>query len=207
MKTFPKNIEIESTLSFNTTGMIKKPYSVKVHRSLFVLPEDPMPMRYQDNRVGFFNNNKNIYSSSKDKVESKTYINRWRLQPKPEDMDKYFAGELVEPQKPIVFYVDSAFPEKWRETIKTGIEDWNQAFEQAGFKNAIIAKDYPKNDPDFDPDDMRYNCFKYAVTSTANAMGPSHKDPRTGGSSPPMSSGITTSYPCCTTGDSSRLQL
>lgn len=95
-------------------------------------------------------------------------------------MDKYFAGELVEPQKPIVFYVDSAFPEKWRETIKTGIEDWNQAFEQAGFKNAIIAKDYPKNDPDFDPDDMRYNCFKYAVTSTANAMGPSHKDPRTG---------------------------
>lgn len=137
-------------------------------------------MRYQDNRVGFFNNNKNIYSSSKDKVESKTYINRWRLQPKPEDMDKYFAGELVEPQKPIVFYVDSAFPEKWRETIKTGIEDWNQAFEQAGFKNAIIAKDYPKNDPDFDPDDMRYNCFKYAVTSTANAMGPSHKDPRTG---------------------------
>lgn len=180
VKTFPKNIEIESTLSFNTTGMIKKPYSVKVHRSLFVLPEDPMPMRYQDNRVGFFNNNKNIYSSSKDKVESKTYINRWRLQPKPEDMDKYFAGELVEPQKPIVFYVDSAFPEKWRETIKTGIEDWNQAFEQAGFKNAIIAKDYPKNDPDFDPDDMRYNCFKYAVTSTANAMGPSHKDPRTG---------------------------
>lgn len=110
VKTFPKNIEIESTLSFNTTGMIKKPYSVKVHRSLFVLPEDPMPMRYQDNRVGFFNNNKNIYSSSKDKVESKTYINRWRLQPKPEDMDKYFAGELVEPQKPIVFYVDSAFP-------------------------------------------------------------------------------------------------
>ena len=91
-----------------------------------------------------------------------------------------FRSELVEPQKPIVFYVDSAFPEKWRETIKAGIEDWNQAFEQAGFKNAIIAKDYPKNDPDFDPDDMRYNCFKYAVTSTANAMGPSHKDPRTG---------------------------
>lgn len=100
--------------------------------------------------------------------------------PKAEDMEKYFAGQLVEPEKPIVFYVDSAFPEKWRQTIKTGIEDWNKAFEGAGFKNAIIAKDYPKNDPSFNPDDMRYNCFKYAATATANAMGPSHKDPRTG---------------------------
>ena len=179
-KAFPQNIEIESTLSFNTTGVIKKPYSVKVHRSFFVLPTDPMPMRYQDNRVGYFYNDKSIFSSAKDKIESKTFIHRWRLQPKPEDMEKYWKGELVEPMKPIVFYVDSAFPEKWRSTIKLGIEDWNKAFEQAGFKNAIQAKDYPKNDPNFDPDDMRYSCFKYAVTPTANAMGPSYVDPRTG---------------------------
>lgn len=180
VKAFSGNIEIESTLSFNTTGVIKKPYSVRVHRSLFVLPTVPMPMRYQDNRVGFFYNDKSIYSSSKDKIESRTFIHRWRLQPKEEDKERYFAGELVEPMKPIVFYVDSAFPEKWRNTIKLGIEDWNQAFEQAGFKHAIVAKDYPKDDPNFDPDDMRYNCFKYAATPTANAMGPSYVDPRTG---------------------------
>lgn len=180
VKAFPKNIEIESTLSFNTQGLVKKPYSVKVHRSLLVLPDDPMPMRYQDNRVGFFNRDKKIFSSNADRINKKTYICRWRLMPKAEDMEKYFAGQLVEPEKPIVFYVDSAFPEKWRQTIKTGIEDWNKAFEGAGFKNAIIAKDYPKNDPSFNPDDMRYNCFKYAATATANAMGPSHKDPRTG---------------------------
>jgi hypothetical protein len=179
-KVFPGNIEIESTLSFNTTGLIKKPYSVKVHRSFFVLPEEKMAMRYQDNRVGYFYNGKSIFRSDKDKIEDRTFIHRWRLEPKPEDMEKYKNGELVEPMKPIVFYVDSAFPEKWRSTIKQGIEDWNVAFEQAGFKNAIQAKDYPKDDPAFDPDDMRYSCFKYALTSTANAMGPSYVDPRTG---------------------------
>ncbi len=179
-KVFPGNIEIESTLTFNTTGIIKNPYSVKVHRSFFVLPDDPMPMRYQDNRVGYFYSDKNIFSSDKDKIDNRTFIHRWRLEPKPEDVEKYNKGELVEPMKPIVFYVDSAFPEKWRNTIKQGIEDWNQAFEGAGFKNAIQAKDYPKDDPSFDPDDMRYSCFKYALTSTANAMGPSYVDPRTG---------------------------
>lgn len=180
VKAFPKNIEIESTLSFMTTGIIKKPYTVKVHRSLFILPDEPMVARYQDNRVGYFYNDKTIFSSKRDKVEDKGIISRWRLEPRPEDMQKYLAGELVEPQKPIVFYVDSAFPEKWRGTIKAGIEDWNIAFEKAGFKNAIIAKDYPKNDPDFDPDDMRYSCFKYAATATPNAMGPRHVDPRSG---------------------------
>ena len=107
VKAFPKNIEIESTLSFMTTGIIKKPYTVKVHRSLFILPDEPMVARYQDNRVGYFYDDKTIFSSNKDKVENKSIISRWRLEPKPEDMQKYFAGELVEPQKPIVFYVDT----------------------------------------------------------------------------------------------------
>ena len=180
VKAFEKNIEIKSMLTYNTTGAIQKPYTLLMHRSLFVLPEDPMPRRLQDNRVGYFYSDQYIYSTDKDRIEDQTYIHRWRLEPREEDRDRYFRGELVEPARPIVFYVDSAFPEKWRSTIKEGIMEWNRAFEKAGFKNAILAKDYPKNDPDFDPDDMRYNCFKYAATSTANAMGPSYTDPRTG---------------------------
>lgn len=178
-KSFPENIEIKSRLSF-TLSPLNQPYSLVMHRSLFVLPEDPMPMRLQDNRVGYFYGDKSIYSSDRDGVKLRTFIHRWRLEPKEEDRERYFAGELVEPQKPIIFYVDSAFPDKWRSAIKQGIEDWNTAFEAAGFKNAIRAVDYPKNDSLFDPDDMRYSCFKYAATSTANAMGPSHVDPRTG---------------------------
>ena len=178
-KAFPGNIEIKSRLSFSLSPL-NQPYSLVMHRSLFALPEDPMPMRLQDNRVGYFYGDKSIYSSQCDGLKPRTYIHRWRLEPKAEDRDKYFRGELVEPQKPIVFYVDSAFPEKWRTTIKQGIEDWNTAFEAAGFKNAIRAVDYPKNDSTFDPDDMRYSCFKYAASPTANAMGPSHVDPRTG---------------------------
>ncbi len=180
VKAFEKNIEIKSLLSFMTTGIIEKPYSVSMHRSFFVLPEEPMSIRLQDNRVGYFYNNKSVFSSDADRIEEKNYINRWRLEPKPEDREKYFNGELVEPQKPIVFYVDSAFPEKWRNTIKEGIEVWNHAFETAGFRNAIVAKDYPKNDSIFDPDDMQYSCFRYVGTNTANAMGPSYTDPRTG---------------------------
>lgn len=178
-KSFPGNIEIKSRLSF-TLSPLGQPYSVIMHRSLFALPEEPMKMRLQDNRVGYFYSDKSIYTTNKDRLERRTYIHRWRLEPKQEDLERYFKGELVEPVKPIVFYVDSAFPEKWRSAIKQGIEDWNIAFEKAGFKNAIKAVDYPKDDPNFDPDDMRYSCFKYAVSPTANAMGPSHVDPRTG---------------------------
>ena len=180
VKAFSRNIEIESLLSFQLTGSVQKPYSVKVRRSLFALPEDPMPMRVQDNRVGFFYTDKSIFSSDADRISDRTYIHRWRLQPRQEDMERYFKGELVEPVKPIVFYVDTAFPAKWRQTIKDGIEVWNRAFETAGFKNAIRALDYPANDKNFDPDDMGFNCFRYVATETANAMGPSYVDPRTG---------------------------
>lgn len=178
-KCFPENIEIKSRLSFNLTPL-GQPYSVIAHRSLFALPQQPMAMRMQDNRVGYFYSDKSIYTTEQDRLLRRTFIHRWRMEPRPEDMDRYFNGELVKPQKPIVFYVDTAFPEKWRATIRQGIEDWNTAFEKAGFKNAIRAVDYPANDPNFDPDDMRYSCFKYAATPTANAMGPSHIDPRTG---------------------------
>ena len=179
-KSFERNIEIESLLTFQLTGAVQKPYSVTVRRSLVVLPDSPMPMRFQDNRVGYFYTDKSIFSSDADRITDRTYIHRWRLEPKAEDSDRYFRGELVEPHQPIVFYVDSAFPEKWRQTIKDGIEVWNRAFERAGFKHAIKALDYPKDDPQFDPDNMNYNCFRYVTTSTANAMGPSYVDPRTG---------------------------
>lgn len=179
VKAFPKNIEVMSMLSYNTTPL-NEPYTVHVQRSLFLLPDNPMKPRLDDSRVGFFSSDKNFYSSEKSKIDEFAYIHRWRLEPKTEDLDRYFAGELVEPQKPIEIYVDSAFPSKWKETVKQGVEDWNIAFEKAGFKNAIKAKDYPKNDPNFDPDDMRYSCVRYAVSPVANAMGPSYVDPRTG---------------------------
>lgn len=180
VKSFEKNIEIETLLSYMTTGAVVKPYSVYVRRSLFVLPDSPMSMRLQDNRVGYFYTDKDIFTTTEDKIQQQSYINRWRLEPKEEDVERYFRGELVEPKKPIIFYVDTAFPEKWRKTIREGIEIWNRAFEQAGFKNAVQAYDYPEDDPQFDPDDMRYNCFRYVVTATQNAMGPSYTDPRTG---------------------------
>lgn len=143
------------------------------------LPDDPMKSRLQDNRVGYFYDTKKLYSSSNDKIETYNIINRFRMEPKDEDLEAYFSGTLVEPKKKIRFYVDSAFPDKWRKAVKEGIEYWNMAFEEAGFKNAIEALDYP-DDPDFDPDDIRFNCVRYCVTPTANAMGPSHNDPRTG---------------------------
>lgn len=175
-KSFPQNSEIRSVLSFTGDNNC----TVTMHRSLVLLPERPMTPRIYDRRIGFFSSGKNIYSSDKDRIDYTKYVHRWRLEPKEEDMERYFAGELVEPRQPIIFYVDSAFPDKWRDVVKQGIEDWNTAFEAAGFKNAIQARDYPKNDPDFDPDDMRYSCVKYAATTIANAMGPSFVDPRSG---------------------------
>ncbi len=175
VKNFPRNMEISSQMNYNGQN---GPYTLIVRRSVVELDKDPMPIRYKDRRVGFFSSPRNFYTSDKDRVEDYEFIHRWRMEPK--DMAAYLRGELVEPVKPIIFYVDNAFPEKWRGAVKQGIEDWNIAFEKAGFKNAVIAKDYPTDDPNFDPDDIRYNCVRYAVTSTANAMGPSYVDPRSG---------------------------
>lgn len=179
VKSFPLNLEVESQLAY-TTQTATRPYTVLMSRSIVMLPDDPMPTRLQDNRVGYFSTDKYLYSSKLDRIKPYAVIHRHRLQPRPQDREAYFAGKLVEPEKKIVFYVDSAFPEKWRGAVKEGIEYWNMAFEAAGFKNAVEARDYPKNDPEFDPDDIRYSCIRYCVTPTANAMGPSYVDPRTG---------------------------
>lgn len=177
VKSFEKNIEITSILNFNITA---GGYTLTMRRSIIELPKEPMRSRYQDNRVGYFSSGYYYYTSEADKILPKEFIHRWRVEPKEEDLEKYFKGELVEPKKQIVYYVDSAFPEKWRGAVKAGIEDWNKAFEAAGFKNVVVAKDYPTDDPNFDPDDIRYNCVRYMTNDIANAAGPSYIDPRSG---------------------------
>ena len=177
VKSFPENVEISSQINFQSEP---EPYLVQIRRSILLLPDEPMKTRYQDNRVGYFYSTYQYFSSDIDMVDIRNIIHRWRLEPREEDMEKYFNGELVEPAEPIVFYVDSAFPEKWRGAVKQGIEDWQQAFEAAGFKNAIIARDYPADSTGFDPDDIRYNCIRYIASDIANASGPSYIDPRSG---------------------------
>ena len=176
LKMFPSNMEVRTQMNFRN-GQNGDCITMAVNRSMIQLPDTLMEQRIQDDRVGFFHSGRSFFDTSKDKITSNNFIHRWRLEPK--DKAAYFRGYLVEPVKPIVFYVDTAFPPKWRETVIQGILDWNTAFEAAGFKNAVQAKMYP-NDPNFDPDDMRYSCVKYATTAIANAMGPSYVDPRSG---------------------------
>ena len=175
-KAFPQNIVFKSRMVYTVSD---EPFTAVVTVSMIRLPDEPIRPRLADRRIGYFTNGYIKYSENTDRSESVRYINRWDLSPKPEDIEKYRNGELVEPEKPIVYYIDDAFPEKWRPFIKEGVEDWQMAFEKIGFKNAIVAKDYP-DDPDFDPDDIRYSCIRYASTRVANAMGPSWTDPRSG---------------------------
>ncbi|WP_303180360.1 zinc-dependent metalloprotease [uncultured Butyricimonas sp.] len=156
--------------------------------TFLLLPEAKMRPRIQDSRVGvFFTVNSAsdrmqlpIRKISQQKDGFDTYIlsNRWRLEPK--DMEAWKRGELVEPVKPIVWYVDDVFPDEWKGPIKEGILIWNKAFEKIGFKNVMVAKDFPKDDPNFDPDNLKYTCIRYCPNAVANAMGPSWVDPTTG---------------------------
>ena len=175
-KAFDDNVIVKSMMTYTTDK--EGPLTTIEARNIIMLPETPMVPRYADERVGFFEESRKLFDEHSDRLRSYGIINRWNLQPK--DMEKYLAGELVEPVKPIVWYVDSAIPEKWRKYVKLGIADWNIAFEAIGFKNAIIVKDYPKNDPNFDPDDIHYNCYRFVASSRENSMGPSWIDPRSG---------------------------
>lgn len=181
---FPKNTEIRHTLTFSANKAPRanqaKTFSFQINHSFIALPEDPMPIRYEDERVGWFSLSKIDYSSQALKSDQYRIVRRWRLEPK--DKEAYFKGELVEPIQPIVYYLDPATPLKWRKYFKQGIEDWNTAFEKAGFKNAILAKDPPskEEDPDFSPEDVRYSTVRYVASTTRNATGPSVSDPRTG---------------------------
>ncbi|MEM8521735.1 zinc-dependent metalloprotease [Flavobacterium sp. PL12] len=184
MKSFPMNIEVVQDFTYNASNppVMKdaETISIQMNQSMILLPEVPMTPRLADPRVGWFTMNQIDYGSNELKSDSKTFIRRWRLEPK--DPEAYARGELVEPIKPIVYYLDPATPEKLRKYIKQGIEEWQKPFETAGFKNAIIAKDPPtkEEDPDFSPEDIRYSVIRYVASTTRNAVGPSVSDPRTG---------------------------
>ena len=180
IKAFPNNIVATSELTTKVReGMSAVNVTVEVSSSLVLLPEKPMMGRLDDPKVGYFTKDLLYFSDSQQKTEEKKYITRWRLEPKPENREAYLRGELVEPEKPIVFYIENSTPYRWRKYIKQGIEDWQVAFERAGFKNAIIAKELPDSIA-ANADDINYSVVTYAASSKANAMGPSILDPRSG---------------------------
>ncbi|MBZ9651562.1 zinc-dependent metalloprotease [Psychroflexus montanilacus] len=186
IRSYPKNIEIRHVKTYNageppsnsSTGSV----SLKFSNSMVLLPKEPMKRRYFDQRVGWFTSKQTDYGLDNQKSETVTYLDRYRLEVKDEDIEKFKNGELVEPKKQIVYYIDRATPEKWRKYIKQGIEDWQVAFEAAGFKNAIIAKDPPskEEDPDWSPEDVRYSVVRYLASPIPNANGPHVSDPRSG---------------------------
>ncbi|WP_310381572.1 zinc-dependent metalloprotease [Flavobacterium sp.] len=184
MKSFPLNIEVIQDFTYNASkpSVLEdtETISIQMNQSMILLPEKLMTPRIADPRLGFFTVSQYDYGSDALKSDQKTYIRRWRLEPK--DPEAYARGELVEPIKPIVYYLDPATPEKLRKYIKLGVEEWIKPFETAGFKNAIIAKDAPtkEEDPDFSPEDIRYSVIRYVASTTRNAVGPSVSDPRTG---------------------------
>ena len=184
MKAFPENVNVKHVLTYNGTSLpdnrVTGTMSIEMTQSFILLPENPMQPRYFDPRVSYFSIGQTDYSADEQKAYSKRFITKWRLEPK--DPEAYARGELVEPVKPIVYYIDPATPEKWRPYLKQGVNDWKVAFEQAGFKNAIMAKDPPskEEDPDWSPEDVRYSVIRYVTTDIQNAMGPHVHDPRTG---------------------------
>jgi hypothetical protein len=181
---YPKNIEVRAVLTYNATNPPSNEstnsISLEVNHSMVVLPEEPMRVRNYDPRVGFFSVNQTDYGTNTQQAKQKNYITRYKLVPK--DIEAYKRGELVEPVEPIVYYIDPATPKKWRPYLKQGVEDWQEAFEAAGFKNAIIAKDPPtkEENPDWSPEDVRYSVIRYFASDIRNAYGPHVNDPRTG---------------------------
>ena len=186
IKSYPKNIESRHVKTYNSssppsnssTGTI----SLEINNSMILLPKIPMQKRYFDQRVGWFARSQVDYGLDVQESKSLKYLDRWRLEVKDEDLEKFKNGELVTPKKQIVYYIDRATPVKWRKYLKQGIEDWQVAFEEAGFKNAIIAKDPPtkEEDPEWSPEDVRYSVVRYLASPIPNANGPHVSDPRSG---------------------------
>lgn len=183
---FPQNVNIKHVLTYNASdipsGSPTDALSLEMNQSFILLPENPMLPRVADDRVGYFTVSQYDYGDGVEEQRAARvrYITKWRLE--PSDPEAFARGELVEPVKPIIYYVDPATPEEWRKYLKQGIEDWQPAFEAAGFKNAIIAMDPPtaEEDPDWSPEDVRYSVIRYITTPIQNAQGPHVHDPRTG---------------------------
>lgn len=184
IKPFPLNIEVVTSKTYrtaespidNSIGAV----TYEFNTSMLLLPKSPVKARLNDARVGYFGQTQTDYGTDAQKAEKTAYIHRWNLVPK--DTAAYIRGELVEPVKPIVIYIDPATPKKWVPFLIKGINDWQVAFEEAGFKNAIIGKEAPtaKEDPDFSVEDSRYSVVRYFASNIANAYGPHVSDPRTG---------------------------
>ena len=187
VKAFSDNISIKSCLSYTFSvsaqggkALIKnRPFTAEMTRSIMLLKEKPYRPRMADYRIGYFFTEREQLNPSPATSKPIYYTNRWDLQPK--DTAAYLRGEVVDVTKPIVFYVDNTFPEKWRPYIKEAVNMWSQVFEEeCRLRGAVVAKDFPTNDPEFDPDNIKYNCIRYAPISIKNAMGPSWVDPRSG---------------------------
>lgn len=182
IKSFPLNIEVRSLKTYRATDAPGDKsigsMTVEIHNSMLLLPKVPYKARFSDDRVGFFSQSQTDYGLDAQKAQVTRYIRRWKLEPK--DPAAYKRGELVEPKKQIVYYIDPATPAKWRPYLIAGVKDWNVAFEAAGFKNAITALEPPTNDPDWSPEDARYSVIRYFASNIANAYGPHIADPRSG---------------------------
>ncbi len=200
INTYPINTEIKvvrtfnSTPSFNPPGGPPSPFpsvtlpaayatgavTFETNNSFVLLPKVPMPRRLYDPRVGFFADDFTEFTDMQQRAQNQIFICRWRLEPKDADIEKWKRGELVEPKKPIVYYIDPATPKKWRPYLIQGINDWQKAFEQAGFKNAIMGKEWDTKDSTASLEDARFSVLRYLPSDISNAYGPNVHDPRTG---------------------------
>ncbi|HEX6916087.1 MAG TPA: DUF5117 domain-containing protein, partial [Chitinophagaceae bacterium] len=195
INTYPINTEIRTVKTFTSApsmgGASPFPTSsvpaanaagavtFELNTSMIILPRIPMDRRYWDRRVGYFPDQFIKYSDEQQKVDEETFAVRWRLEPKDEDIEKWKRGELVEPKKQIVYYIDPATPKKWIPYLIKGINDWQVAFEAAGFRNAIVGKEWP-NDPGMSTEDARFSVLRYFASDVTNAYGPNVHDPRSG---------------------------
>ncbi|NNK63877.1 MAG: DUF5117 domain-containing protein, partial [Gemmatimonadetes bacterium] len=183
-RSFPTNVEVRRVLTYEATqapsNAASNTVSMEMHHSMLELPSDPMEPRLCDPRVGFFSVTQTDYGMDTQRATQRCFVTRWRLE--PSDPAAFARGELVDPVKPIIYYIDPATPEKWRPYLKQGVEDWQVAFEEAGFSNAIIAMDppSPEEDPEWSPEDARYSVIRYLASDVQNASGPHVHDPRTG---------------------------
>jgi len=185
MKSFPNNVEVRHVLTYSggdklPDNRVTGTLSVEMNQSFITLPDVPMEPRYYDDRVGYFSVTQTNYSSNEQRTQNQRFITRWRLEPK--DPAAYARGELVEPVKPIIYYIDPATPKKWVPYLMQGVNDWQSAFEKVGFKNAIYALEAPtkEENPDWSPEDTRFSVIRYVSTDIQNAQGPHVHDPRTG---------------------------
>jgi len=184
-----KNIKTYEAVSYSNQGNASSVpaaqnagfLTFEINTSFVLLPAIPMRKRIFDPRVGYFGNQMTEYSDNKQQTSPQAYVTRWRLEPKNAlDAQKQAKGELIEPLKPIVYYIDPATPVKWRKYIKAGVDDWNSAFEQAGWKNAIRGEYWPEKDTTMSMEDARYSVIRYFASDIQNAYGPKVFDPRSG---------------------------